>query len=351
MIAGVVACPVCGQRLASTEAACSECGAILALRVPDVSRRRLASTVGPHVDVARRRLAEAVRPHVDRLYVRTRSIVTAALTTLAQRRRTGLAVAALVITLAMLAALVAAIFSPRNVSGPSVATTTGEARATGRTAPATHASSAAEPAPRNPPAPPATPRPAAVGLQNPMALAVAATTLGAIVATVAVVSRRRRALRLSWIVNSAAVVTAFCFGLAVALLVVATLERQRMFASAVPTAGDGQSGGDAWRRQASTLKEALTVIDARLSSWESTHPADEKATRPAERDGSRAVTTSGDEVAANPSTGDTAAKPPAADILRPPRVAATNLGERVWGDIVRDWERVKRTVREFVRLD
>ena len=324
MIAGVVVCPVCGQRLASTAAACSECGAIRALRVPDVARRRLAAAVGPHVDVARRRVAEAVRPHVDRLYGRAHSVVSAALTTLAQRRRTGLAVAALVVTLAMFAALAAALFSPRNISGPSVATTTGEARSTSRPAPVKQAPSAAEPSPRNSPAPPAISS-APVGLQNPLALAVAATTIGAIVGVVAVVSRRQRAWRLSWIVKGAAVVTAFCFGLAAALLVVATLERQRLFASAVPLPVDKQPT-DARLREVSTGKEALTVVDARLSL-------------------------SRDNVAANPPTVDTAAKPPTADILRPPRVAPTHLSARVWGDIARDWERVKRTVRDFVRLD
>lgn len=319
MMAGVAVCPVCGQRLGSTEAACSECGAILALRMPDVARRRLAPSVTPHVDVARRRLAEAVSPHVDRLSVRARSIVTAALTMLARRRRTGLAVAALVITLATVAVLMAAVFSPRNISV----------------------------------------RPTAPS--RPVALALAATAIGAIVGTVAVVSRRRGALRLAWLVNGGAVVAAFCFGLGVALLVVAALERQRMFASAVPTAGDGQSAG-AWRREASTLKEARTVVDARLSS-ESTHPAGDKATRPesvrsrypAERDDARGVPTiatpASDDVAVRPSMADTATKVPMADILRPPRVAATGLGERVWGDIVRDWERVKRTARDLVRLD
>jgi hypothetical protein len=295
--------------------------------MPDVARRRLAAAVRPHVDVARRRLAEAVSPHVDRLHLRMRSIVTAALTLLARRRRTGLAVAALVITLAMVAVLVAALFSPRNISVPSFATTAAEVRPTAS-------------------------RPAG-GLHNPMALAVAATALGAVVGTIAVVSRRRRALRRSWIVNGGAVAAAFCFGLGVALLVVATVERQRMFASAVPTTGDGQSA-DAWRREASTLKEALTVIDARLSSLESTHPAGETPTRPqpvrsrdpVERDESRAVT-----MVSTPPRDEGAVKPATADILRPPRVAATNLGERVWGDIVRDWERVKRTVRDLVRLD
>jgi cytoskeletal protein RodZ len=327
MMAGVVACPVCGRRLLPTEAACSECGAVLALRVPDGARRRLAAAVRPHVDVARRRLAAAVTPRVDRLYGRMRSIVTAALTTLAQRRRTGLAVAALVITLAMFAVLVAAVFSPRNIAAPGLATTTGESRATTRTQPAPQPS-AVEPSRAPSAAPPAIPRPA-VGLDTPMTLAMAATAIGAVVGTIAVVSRRRRALRLSWIVNSAAVAAAFCFGLAVALLVVATVERQRMFASAVPTVGGGQSPA-AWQREAST------------------RPRD-----PVERDESRAVTmistSPPEEAAATVSTAETAARPSTADVLRPPRVAAVNLSERVWDDIVRDWERVKRTVRDLVR--
>ena len=336
MMATVVACPVCRKRLASTEAACSECGAILALRAPDT----------------RRRLAKAVKPHITHVYRRTRSIVTAAFAALAQHGRAVVAVAALAVTVVMFAVLVAAVFGPRNTSAPRVATTTGEVRPTDRTAPGTEPLSPAAPISRHRSASPPTPRPA-VGLQNPMALAVAATIIGAIVGTIAVVSRRRRVPRLAWVVNSAAVVAAFCFGLAAALLVVATVEHQRTFASAVPAGGDEPSG-DAWRREASTLKEALTVIDARLASLESTHGAGDSPTRsqsvrprsPAEGDELRAVTAT-----STPSRDEAVGKPPTADILRPPRVAATSLGERVWSDIVRDWERVRRTVRDLVRPD
>jgi hypothetical protein len=292
----VVACPVCGQRLGSTEAACYECGAVLALRVPDDARRRLAAAVRPHIDAARLWLAEAVRPHidtarrgfaetvrprVDRLYGGARSIVALVLATLTERRRTGLAVAALVITLAIFAVLVAAVFGPRT------------------------------------PSPPAIPRPS-LGLQTPVAPAVVITAVGAIVATIAVVSRRRRVTRLPWIANSAAVAAAFCFGLAVALLVIAAVEHQRIFASAVPATGSEQSR-DALRREASTLKEAPTLNEPRAAS-----------------------------VTPAPSQYEAVGKPSTADILRT-HATPMKLEERVWGDIVRDWERLKRTVWDLVR--
>ena len=310
MTGAVAACPVCGERLASTKSACSECGAVLALRL---------------ADAARRRLPEAVRPHVEHLYGRTRSIASAARTALVERRRVAGAVAALVVTIAMFAVLVAVILGPGNTPLRRSVVTTGELRPSNRTAPETQPPSPPRASPRHASAPPATDR-SSLGLGNPIALAVGVMALGAMFGTIGVVTRRRRTPRRPWIVSSAAVAAAFCCGVAAALIVVAAVDQQRLFASAVPAAGDPQSV-DALRRERSTLKDALTMLTG-------------------EHDEERAVATTSTSPAE-----DAASTSPTADILRPPRVAATTLGDRVWSDILRDWERVKRTVRELVRLD
>lgn len=310
MTGAVAACPVCGERLASTKSACSECGAVLALRL---------------ADAARRRLPEAVRPHVEHLYGRTRSIASAARTALVERRRVAGAVAALVVTIAMFAVLVTVILGPGNTPLRRSVVTTGELRPSNRTAPETQPPSPPRASPRHASAPPATDR-SSLGLGNPIALAVGVMALGAMFGTIGVVTRRRRTPRRPWIVSSAAVAAAFCCGVAAALIVVAAVDQQRLFASAVPAAGDPQSV-DAWRRERSTLKDALTMLTG-------------------EHDEERAVATTSTSPAE-----DAASTSPTADILRPPRVAATTLGDRVWSDILRDWERVKRTVRELVGLD
>jgi hypothetical protein len=310
MTGAVAACPVCGERLASTKSACSECGAVLALRL---------------ADAARRRLPEAVRPHVEHLYGRTRSIVSAARTALVERRRVAGAVAALVVTIAMFAVLVAVILGPGNTPLRRSVVTTGELRPSNRTAPETPPPSPPRASPRHASAPPATDR-SSLGLGNPIALAVGVMALGAMFGTIGVVTRRRRTPRRPWIVSSAAVAAAFCCGVAAALIVVAAVDQQRLFASAVPAAGDARFV-DALRRERSTLKDALTMLTG-------------------EHDEERAVATTSTSPAE-----DAASTSPTADILRPPRVAATTLGDRVWSDILRDWERVKRTVRELVRVD
>lgn len=310
MTGAVAACPVCGERLASTKSACSECGAVLALRL---------------ADAARRRLPEAVRPHVEHLYGRTRSIASAARTALVERRRVAGAVAALVVTIAMFAVLVAVILGPGNTPLRRSVVTTGELRPSNRTAPETQPPSPPRASPRHASAPPATDR-SSLGLGNPIALAVGVMALGAMFGTIGVVTRRRRTPRRPWIVSSAAVAAAFCCGVAAALIVVAAVDQQRLFASAVPAAGDPRFV-DALRRERSTLKDALTMLTG-------------------EHDEERAVATTSTSPAE-----DAASTSPTADILRPPRVAATTLGDRVWSDILRDWERVKRTVRELVGLD
>ena len=337
MTGAVAACPVCGERLASTKSACSECGAVLALRL---------------ADAARRRLPEAVRPHVEHLYGRTRSIASAARTALVERRRGAGAVAALVVTIAMFAVLVTVILGPGNTPLRRSVVTTGELRPSNRTAPETQPPSPPRASPRHASAPPATDR-SSLGLGNPIALAVGVMALGAMFGTIGVVTRRRRTPRRPWIVSSAAVAAAFCCGVAAALIVVAAVDQQRLFASAVPAAGDPQSV-DAWRREAYTLKDALTMLKARVASLGSTQAAGEapagsqpaSARLPGQHDEERAVATTSTSPAE-----DAASTSPTADILRPPRVAATTLGDRVWSDILRDWERVKRTVRELVGLD
>jgi hypothetical protein len=162
--------------------------------------------------------------------------------------------------------------------------------------------------------------------------------------------------------QATAIGAAFCLGLAVALLVVVSMGSPAVEPSAALATMEPPHD-DLWRRETSTLSHRLSALDARLASLESTRPA--SSARP---EGGPSPTTVSKgaprsvEAVGEPETGGTGfpAAPAddhvgtsisAADVLRPPRVAATSLRDRVWGDIVRDWERVKRTVGELFPRD
>jgi hypothetical protein len=190
---------------------------------------------------------------------------------------------------------------------------------------------------------------------------ISATVLGALLCAVSVKAARRR------LTQAASAGAAFCFGLAAALAVVLVGESR----VALPPAELATVQGERVHQRrdgASTPSERPSVLDARLVSPESTHARKGEAQqRPTFIDGLQrdpSWTTRRGGVArpdggiaeqdrdatsnsAAPPYDQANAKPPTADVLRSPRVAAASLGERVWSDVARDWERVKRTVRNL----
>jgi predicted nucleic acid-binding Zn ribbon protein len=349
------ACPVCGQRLASSDQICNECGAILAVRL---TRARRPTTVKSRFTaVVHRQFAAVSRLGRDRggYYI----------------------VAALIATL-LAAAVIAGVFGRRSAveiapraerSEAKRSTVLDDQRQLERRNATTHAAGASTTrATRSPRG----------GWTTPGMFA--AVVLGAVLGAVAVTSARRRRHHLAgdtpaWIASgrmtqAAYVGAAFSFGLAVALAVVLAMESPVV---AHPPAAFATVEGervDQWRRETSTLSERLRVLDARLASLESTRAGDRAAlqqptrprldrdSRPSESgraarpvdatDEPERSTTSSPAVPAHEEASTTIS---AADVLRPPRVARASLGDRVWDDIVRDWERLRRSVRELLPRD
>lgn len=334
-------CPVCGQRLSSSESVCTECGAILALR--------MAHPLG----------ASPVEAVTSRFTALSRAL---------HDRRGFYMILALLLTALSFAAL-AGILSPRSSTveirtersdGNRVAGLDDHKGPRGGQ-PGIHAT-------RSP-----------LGGSTALGM-ISATVLGALLCAVSVQSARRHhharfAEKPRWVgarrlTQAASVGAAFCFGLAAALAVVLVGESR----VALPPAALATVQGERihqWRDGASTPSERPSVLDARLASPESTHArkgeAQQRPTRPPSVDGLQRVPsgTTGRGGVARPNGGiaeqerdaiwnsaappyDQAnAKPPTADVLRQPPVAAASLGERVWDDVARDWERVRRTVRNL----
>jgi hypothetical protein len=203
----------------------------------------------------------------------------------------------------------------------------------------------------------------------------AAAGLGVLFSAIAVNSRRRPrpdrgTVTPTWITSTrmtqaAAIGAAFCLGLTVALLVVVVMESPPVQPSAALATTEPQRD-DRWRRETSTLTERLSALDARLASLESTRatavaepprtsPASSPTTASEGARGSLEVVGepegSGTWFPAVPARDGAGASMSTADVLRPPRVAAASLGDRVWEDIVGDWERFRRTVRELFPRD
>ena len=353
MITAASACPVCGQRLASSDQICNECGAVLALRL---TRARRPTTVKSRfAAVVQRQLAEVSR--------------------LGRDRRGYYIVAALLVTL-LTAAAIAGVFARRGAveiapraerSETKRSTVLDDQRQLERRVATTRAAGASPQATRSP--------------RDGWTTAgmVAAAVVGAVLWAVAVTSaRRRRHDRTddtpAWIASghmthAAYVGAAFCCGLVVALAVVLAMESPVAQPPAAFATVEGERV-DQWRRETSTLSERLRVLDARLASLESTRAGDRAAlqqptrprldrdSRPSESgraarpvdatDEPERSTTSSPAVPAHEEASTTIS---AADVLRPPRVARASLGDRVWDDIVRDWERLRRSVRELLPRD
>jgi len=354
MITAASACPVCGQRLASSDQICNECGAVLALRL---TRARRPTTVKSRFAAGvHRQFAEISRLGRDRggYYI----------------------VAALLVTL-LTAAAIAGVFARRGAveiapraerSETKRSTVLDDQRQLERRVATTRAAGASPQATRSP--------------RDGWTTAgmVAAAVVGAVLWAVAVTSaRRRRHDRTddtpAWIASghmthAAYVGAAFCCGLAVALAVVLAMESPVAQPPAAFATVEGERV-DQWRLERSTLSERLSVLDARLASLESTR-AGERAARQQptsprlELDSSR-TTESGRAAravgAADEPARSAAASPAvpaneaasttitAADVLRSPRVATATLADRVWDDIARDWERLRRSVRELLPRD
>ena len=342
--ATVSGCPVCGQGLSYSDSVCDECGAILALRM---ARGRRPTGLRSHLTAVHRRFAAVSRFFRDRhgFY-----IVTALLTT------------------ALTAAVIAGVFARRSAVeiAPRAERSEANRSAVDRpqrldrrqaTVPAAGSSAPHETRP---------PRGwTSLGM-------VAAAVLGTLFSAVAVSSGRRRrhdraAETRAWsastrMTQAAAIGAAFCLGLAVALLVVVSMGSPAVEPSAALATMEPQHD-DPWRRETSTLSHRLSALDARLASLESTRPA--SSARPeggpsratASKGGPRSVEvvgepeSSGTWFSAAPADDHVGTSVSAADVLRPPRVAAASLRDRVWEDIVRDWEHVKRTVRELLPRD
>jgi predicted nucleic acid-binding Zn ribbon protein len=354
VIATASACPVCGQRLASSDPVCNECGAILALRM---TRARRSTTVKSRVTALVHRQFAAVSSFV--------------------RDRRGYYIVAALLATALTAAAIAGVFAPRSaveirppaersvVKPPAVLD---DQRQLERHDTTTRAASASTThATRSPRGGWTT-----VGM-------FAAVVLGAVLGAVSVTSARRRRRRQraadtpagiasGRMTQAASVGAAFCFGLAVALAVVLAMESPVVQPPAAFATVEGERV-DQWRRETSTLSERLSVLDARLASLESTREraARQQPTRPVlERDPSRPsesgraarpVDAAGEperigiSSPAVPAHEEASTTISTADVLRPPRVATTTLGDRVWDDIVRDWARLTRSVRELFAGD
>lgn len=334
-------CPVCGQRLLSSESVCTECGAILALR--------MAHPLG----------ASPVEAVTSGFTAVSRAL---------HDRRGFYMILALLLTALSFAAL-AGIFAPRSSTveirtersdGNRVAGLDDHKGPRGGQ-PEIHAT-------RSP-----------LGGSTALGM-ISATVLGALLCAVSIQSARRHhhgrfAEKPRWVgarrlTQAASVGAAFCFGLAAALAVVLVGESRVALPPAALATVQGEHVHQ-WRDGASTPSERPRVLDARLASPESTHArkgeAQQRPTRPPSlygllRDPSGTTGRGGvarpnggiaeqerDAIwnSAAPPYDQANAKPPTADVLRRPPVAAASLGERVWDDVARDWERVRRTVRNF----
>lgn len=328
-------CPVCGQRLLSSDSVCTECGAILALR--------MAHPLG----------ASRVESVTSRFTALSRAF----------RDRRGFYIILALLLTALSFAVLAGIFAPRS-STVEIASRT--ERSDGkRVASIDHQRRLDRPEDRGPRGG----QPQIYGTGSPLGGSTAlgmisATVLGALLCAVSVKAARRR------LTQAASAGAAFCFGLAAALAVVLVGESR----VALPPAELATVQGERVHQRrdgASTPSERPSVLDARLVSPESTHArkgeAQQRPTRPASIDGLQRDPswTTGRGGVARPDGGSAEqdrdaisnsaappydqanAKPPTADVLRSPRVAAGSLGERVWSDVARDWERVRRTVRNL----
>jgi hypothetical protein len=350
--AAASACPVCRHGLSSSDFVCTECGAVPALRRADGSD---PST------------ADRVKSRFIAVYHRGSSTFRSALPKLVRGdRRWSYVVVALLAT-ALFGVAVAGLVNrrdsvvdrgpsrnrePLQVQRPALPDRQGQVHrqeerrqsAGPPKANQTRSSSAGS---------------TVVGM---IGAGVAAVLLGA----VAVKSQRRRRddqsadnperVRARRLAQAASIAAAFFFGLAVALAVVlSTASRvvQPLPAHSIVEAERVEQ----WRREASTLKERLSVLDSRLASLESTRTSEVPVRQQPGRAPRPSDAVAGEESRDNsnasaPAHYDASLKPPTADILRSPQMpAGPTVAGRVWSDIRRDWEQVRRSIRGVLSSD
>ena len=359
------ACPVCGQRLSSTDFVCTECGAILAVRA---ARAYAPST------------ADRVKSRLIGVYHRGFSALTSAVPKLLQGRRRSFHVVVALLAAVILVVAIAGILGRPNSRVDSGSRNLPERPETGRAAIA-----ARQGQPQRPEEPPQTAVPskssqirAAYGGSAALGM-VGATVLAALLCIFAVKSERRRRqdgsagqaghVRAGHMIHAASVGAAFCFGLAVALAIVLITQSRAVSPLPMPAVVEGEHVNQ-WRRETSTPKERLSGLDARLASLESTRPGEGARQQPsrtaaidrAQRDA--AVTAAGRRAPRNEAVGghesaavpsapaatqlEASVKPPAADILRARGVRAyPTVADRVLDDVWRDWESVRRSIRDL----
>lgn len=330
-------CPVCGQRLSATQSVCAECGAILALR--DV-RAPGTST------------AERVQACVLSVGRRLSTLASASSTVVHGSRRRASVIVALLATMITVAAVVESFHRPRPMLDPGRRTQV-ELPEAKRAAALDRSNDSRRPADGARAAGPSkTDRTPSPVLGSTALGMISASVVAALLCAFALTSHRRRhhhrsiddpgLVRARRMTQAAGVGAAFCFGLAVALAAVMVTSRVVEPPSALATV---QGGGDQWRGEASTLKERLSVLDARQASLEARRAEGQAGPQPA-----RTAAIDPDLLA----HAGTTASLPMSDVLRPPRVAGgpgQSVGDRVWNDILRDLERVRRTVRDWFPRD
>jgi predicted RNA-binding Zn-ribbon protein involved in translation (DUF1610 family) len=359
-LAAASACPVCGQQLSSADFACAQCGAIMALRAV---RARGLST------------ADRVKARVLAVCHRGFSTLRSTVPKLVPGHRRWFYVVVAVLATTLIAAAGAEMFGRRD-SAAHIAPSNNRELPAAERAPVLERRQTAGPLEANRTRAPLI---ASTGLGM-----IGATVLAALLCAVAVNSERRRRhdrsadtaghVRARRMTQSASVAAAFCFGLAVALAVVLITESRLIRPLPAVAIGEGERV-DQWRREASTLKERLSVLDARLASLESTRagdgqvrqqPARTAAVDHLQRDASRTPperpARPSDAVAGQESNDvsnasvlanyEASVKPPTADVLRSQRApAAVPVTDRIWNDILRDWEHVRRTIRDLFSRD
>jgi hypothetical protein len=367
-------CPVCGQRL-SSGFVCSECGAIPSLRGVRASGPSAAASVTSRfIDICRRGFS-ALTSAVSKL--------------LPEDRRWAYGVVALLAT-AILVAAVAGIFGGPNSTADRRPRSNRERAEAAPAAVLDRQSQSQRSEERRWTAEPLEVSQARSPYAGSTALGMIAAIIGAaLLCAFAVASARRRRQHRSAddseplgtrrMTYASAVAAAFCFGLASALAVI-LIAQSRTVLPLPAFAVIPREHTDPWRREASTLKERLSVLDARLASLEATRTGEGSArqqpTRTAAIDdvqreapqsgpgrGARRSEAVGRQEGAAVSNApvppahlEASVKPPIADVLRPPLRPARvreglTVGDRVWNDILSDWDNVKRSIRDLFPRD
>jgi hypothetical protein len=360
--AAASACPVCGHRLSPTDFVCTECGAVLALRA--------AHGCGPST-------ADRAKSRFIAVCHRGFSTLRSAIPKVVPGQHRWFYVVVALLATALIGAAVAGIFNRPDSAvdrGPSRNRERLEAQ---RAALPDRQSQFHRQEERRQSAVPPKAYQTRSSFVGSTALGmIGAGVVAALLCVVAVKSQRRRRddqsadVRARRMTHAVSVAAAFSFGLAVALAVVHLTESRVVQPLPALAIGEGEHV-DQWRREASTLKERLGLLDARLASLESTRAGDgqvrqqpariaaidhlpRNASRPAAPPSGAVSAQESNDVsnASVPADYEASVKPATADVLRPPRVpAGPTVADRVWNDVLRDWQHVRRTIRDLFPRD